>query len=83
MPSAARDVFIDNTADSAVIRAQLADIEAFALRHGYAIGIGHPRPHTLAALEEWLPTLAAKGFVLWPIAATVALRNGMDFGLTA
>ena len=83
VPSAARDVFIDNTANSGIIRAQLADIEAFALRHGYAIGIGHPRPHTLAALEEWLPTLAPKGFVLWPIAATVALRNGMSLGLTA
>ncbi len=83
VPSAARDVFLDNSPDRGVIRAQLADLETFALRHGYAIGIGHPRPHTLAALEEWLPTLAAKGFVLWPIAATVALRNGMDFGLTA
>lgn len=83
VPAAARDVFIDNTANPAGIRAQLADIEAFALRHGYAIAIGHPRPHTLAALEEWLPTLPAKGFVLWPIAATVALRNGIDLSLAA
>ncbi len=83
VPSAARDVFIDNTANPAIIRGQLADLEDFALRHGYAIGIGHPRPHTLAALAEWLPTLSGKGFVLWPVAATVALRNGMDFGVAA
>lgn len=83
VPAAARDVFIDYTANPAGIRGQLADIEAFALRRGYAIAIGHPRPHTLAALEEWLPTLAAKGFVLWPIAATVALRNGIDLTLAA
>ena len=83
VPSAARDVFIDNTANPAVIRGQLADIEAFALRHGYAIGIGHPRPHTLEALEGWLPTLPGKGFVLWPIAATVALRNSIEFGLAS
>lgn len=83
VPSAARDVFLDNSPDPSVIRGQLADLESFALRHGYAIGIGHPRPHTLAALEEWLPTLPGKGFVLWPIAATVALRNGMEFGSSA
>lgn len=78
VPAAARDVFIDNVADSSIIRAQLAEIEAFALQHGYAIAIGHPRPHTLEALEVWLPTLAAKGFALWPISATVALRNRME-----
>ena len=77
VPAAARDVFIDNSADPATIAGQLAAIEAFALRHGYAIAIGHPRPHTLTALAEWLPTLAGKGFVLWPISATVALRNGL------
>ena len=83
VPSAARDVFIDNTGNPGIIRGQLADIEAHARRFGYAIGIGHPRPHTLAALEEWLPTLPGKGFALWPIAATVALRNGMAFGLAS
>ena len=83
VPSAARDVFIDNSGNPGVIRGQLAAIEAFSRRHGYAIAIGHPRPHTLAALEEWLPTLAGKGFVLWPIAATVALRNGLPIGMAA
>ena len=41
------------------------------------VAIGHPRPHTLDALEAWLPTLAAKGFVLWPLAATVAYENNL------
>jgi len=83
VPSAARDVFIDNSGNPAVIRGQLASIEATARKLGYAIAIGHPRPHTLAALEEWLPTLPAKGFVLWPVAATVALRNGLPIGVAA
>ncbi len=83
VPSAARDVFIDNTSNPALIRSQLASIETTAQRQGYAIAIGHPRPHTLEALEEWLPTLHGKGFVLWPVAATVALRNGMALPLTA
>jgi polysaccharide deacetylase 2 family uncharacterized protein YibQ len=82
VPSAARDVFIDHTAAPAVIQGQLADIEATARRLGYAIAIGHPRPHTLDALEAWLPTLAGKGFVLWPISATVALRNKIDLTAT-
>jgi polysaccharide deacetylase 2 family uncharacterized protein YibQ len=83
VPAAARDVFIDHMADSSVIRGQLASIEAQARHYGYAIAIGHPRPHTLEALEAWLPTLEAKGFVLWPIAATVALRNRIDLSQRA
>ena len=82
VPAAARDVFIDHAADMGVIQGQLADIEATARRLGYAIAIGHPRTHTLEALEAWLPTLTAKGFVLWPISATVALRNHIDLTAT-
>jgi polysaccharide deacetylase 2 family uncharacterized protein YibQ len=81
VPAAARDVFIDNTSNASIIRGQLLATEATARRFGYAIAIGHPRPHTLAALEEWLPTLHGKGFVLWPLAATVALRNRMDWSV--
>jgi polysaccharide deacetylase 2 family uncharacterized protein YibQ len=78
VPAAARDVFIDNTADLGAIREQLAETEAFARRRGHAIAIAHPRPHTIAALEAWLPTLQAKGFALWPMSATVAWRNNLD-----
>jgi hypothetical protein len=83
VPSAARDVFIDNVADPEVIQQQLAATEAVARRRGHAIAIAHPRPHTLAALEAWLPTLHAKGFVLWPLAATVAWRNKLDLAQLA
>lgn len=78
VPAAARDVFIDNVADAAVIWQQIAATEAFARRHGHAIAIAHPRPHTLDALEAWLPTVHAKGFALWPLSATVAWRNNLD-----
>jgi hypothetical protein len=78
VPSAARDVFIDNSAKPAMIWGQLTATEAFARRHGHAIAIAHPRPRTLAALEVWLPTLAAKGFALWPLSATVAWRNNLE-----
>jgi polysaccharide deacetylase 2 family uncharacterized protein YibQ len=82
VPAAARDVFIDHAAAPDVIREQLAEIEATSRRLGYAIAIGHPRENTIAALEAWLPTLAAKGFVMWPISATVALRNKIDLTAT-
>jgi polysaccharide deacetylase 2 family uncharacterized protein YibQ len=78
VPAAARDVFIDNVAAPSVIWGQLSATEAFARRHGHAIAIAHPRLRTLAALEVWLPTLAARGFVLWPLSATVAWRNNLD-----
>ena len=77
VPTAARDVFIDNTARPSDIALSLVEIEAHARRSGHCIAIGHPRPHTLEALEVWLPTLPGKGFALWPLSATVAWRNGL------
>ncbi|MCW3474561.1 divergent polysaccharide deacetylase family protein [Limobrevibacterium gyesilva] len=79
VPAASRDVFIDNAADTAQILAQLERTEQIARRQGHVIAIGHPRPHTLDALEAWLPGLAAKGFMLWPLSATVAWRNEIAF----
>jgi polysaccharide deacetylase 2 family uncharacterized protein YibQ len=38
--------------------------------------MGHPRQTTVDALGAWVPTLAARGFVLWPVSATmIAERN--------
>lgn len=75
VPAAARDIFIDHSPKPEIIREQLMQIEAHARRFGHVIAIGHPWPHTLVALEEWLPTLKAKGFALWPLSAMVARRN--------
>lgn len=77
VPAASRDVFIDHSPNPKDIRDQLMQIEAQARRHGHVIAIGHPWPHTVAALEEWLPTLDAKGFSLWPLSAMVARRNDL------
>ncbi len=74
VPSAARDVFLDDNPDPASIRAQLALTEAVARRKGYAVAIGHPRPATLAALKAWLPGLDAKGLVLVPLSAAIAAQ---------
>ncbi len=75
VPAASRDVFIDWVPNPAVIRTQIALVEALAQKHGHVIAIGHPWPHTIEALEAWVPTLERRGFALWPLSATVAFRN--------
>ncbi len=82
VPAAARDIFIDHSNKPKDIAEQLAQIEAQALKRGHVIAIGHPWPHTIAALEEWLPTLKAKGFELWPLSAMVARRNDIKMPAT-
>ena len=66
VPTAARDVFLDNQASVAYTEAQLREAAAIAERNGSAIAIGHPRPTTLAAVRAMIPELQAAGvqFVL-------------------
>lgn len=75
IPFAVRNVFIDHDDDLASIRRQLKVTESLANRTGLAIAIGHPRDKTLEALEEWLPTLAERGFQLVPISSVVQTRS--------
>ena len=82
VPATRRDVFIDNAADAQAIADQLAALEALARERGFAVGIGHPRPATLKALEAWLPGLAERGFALVPLSAIVA-RVSAPHELTA
>lgn len=74
VPSIPRDVFLDNTPDHAAIRAQLAQTETIARRTGHALAIGHPRTATVDVLEKYLPTVEARGFVLWPVSATLSAQ---------
>ena len=77
VPFAARNVFIDNEQSVAAVMAQLQKAEAYARKHGAAIAIGHPHDSTIEALQQWLPGLDAKGFVLVPVTAIVkAQGNG-------
>ncbi|HTA40218.1 MAG TPA: divergent polysaccharide deacetylase family protein [Candidatus Acidoferrales bacterium] len=66
VPTAARDVFLDNKEDVAYSEGQLREAAAIAKRTGSAIAIGHPRPTTLAAVKALIPELQAEGieFVL-------------------
>lgn len=71
VPNIDRDVFLDDDPSLEGVRKQLHHLETVALRTGKGVAIGHPKDNTIAALKEWLPTLAAKGLVLVPITAVV------------
>ena len=64
VPTASRNVFVDNVQNVEVILQKLLELERRARRVGNAIGIGHPYPETLIALRRWLPTLQARGLRL-------------------
>ena len=71
VPQISRDVFLDDVAERGAVERQLAETERVARVHGLAVAIGHPKAATIAALRAWLPTLAAKGFVMEPVSAVV------------
>jgi len=47
-----RDVFLDNSLEKPLIRAQLRQAVAKAKKNGYAIAIGHPHKNTLDVLKN-------------------------------
>ena len=67
LPAAERDVFLDDSADPAAIRAQFARFLARSRERGAAVAIGHPRPATLEVLREELPKAKAEGFTFVPV----------------
>ena len=61
VPTSSREIFIDNVQDVDAIFVQLIKLQRLALRHGTAIGIGHPYKSTLIAIQQWLPQLEKLG----------------------
>ncbi|HEY0381351.1 MAG TPA: divergent polysaccharide deacetylase family protein [Candidatus Elarobacter sp.] len=64
IPTAGRDVFLDNVADVAATRAQIRRAAQLAKANGSAIAIGHPRPTTLVAVRALIPELERDGIQL-------------------
>ncbi|BEQ15019.1 divergent polysaccharide deacetylase family protein [Desulfoferula mesophila] len=52
-----RDVFLDHEASREAIDFQMRRLLQLARERGKAVAIGHPRPLTMQALEEWAPQL--------------------------
>jgi polysaccharide deacetylase 2 family uncharacterized protein YibQ len=75
LPFAERDVFIDHVQTADFIRQQLKRLIKRARQQGYAIGIAHPHPVTLAVFKEMLPEL--KNAVSLTVASeVVAFQQG-------
>lgn len=74
LPTANRDVFIDNEIKMEAIQAQLKKVEAFALKNGTSIAIGHPYNETIDALRTWIPEARKRGFQFIPITAALTQK---------
>ncbi len=61
IPTAQRDVFLDNSKDLKYIQGQLEQVRRVALERGSAIAIGHPNESTAQALAEAIPEMQAAG----------------------
>jgi hypothetical protein len=54
MPTACRNIFLDNQLEEQAILRQLHRLKQIALTYGHAIGIGHPFPETAHAIGLFL-----------------------------
>jgi polysaccharide deacetylase 2 family uncharacterized protein YibQ len=61
LPTASRDVFLDNVDSVPAVEAQLRVAASLALRNGSAIAIGHPRVATYEAVRALAPVLEREG----------------------
>jgi polysaccharide deacetylase 2 family uncharacterized protein YibQ len=65
LPSARRDVFLDNQRDLPYIRNQFEEAKAIARRRGSAVAVGHMQSENLLrVLNEELAELEEEGFQL-------------------
>ncbi len=62
LPALQNALFLDSVKDSASVAAKLQRLARVAEQNGEAVGIGHPRQQTLAALNQLMPELLARGF---------------------
>ncbi|MEX2200394.1 MAG: divergent polysaccharide deacetylase family protein, partial [Dongiaceae bacterium] len=77
LPHLDRDIFLDNDPSASAIAAQLAELERVAHEKGFAIGIGHPYPSTIEALQRWIPELESRGIVIVPVSTILRKKLGM------
>jgi len=57
MPTASRNVFLDNRREVRAILGRLNQLRRHALTRGHAIGIGHPHPETSLAVKAFASSL--------------------------
>lgn len=75
LPCEKNDLFLDAIAEEPFIRSQVNRLAELAVKHGSAIGIGHPEQLTLEVLKSEMPKLEKKGFKFVSIAELVKQEN--------
>ena len=76
LPTARRDVFLDNIRKQSAIRKEFRRLLRLARKRGYAVGIGHPYPETMQVLKQELSRLSASGIRLIPVSRMVQMQKG-------
>jgi polysaccharide deacetylase 2 family uncharacterized protein YibQ len=74
VPAARRNVFLDDVDSEAAVRAEWRRLLAMARKHGFALGIGHPKAVTLSVLEDVLSRLDEEKVELVPVSRIVELQ---------
>jgi len=75
LPSAQRDVFLDDVRDKSSIRKEFKRLLRQAKKNGSAIGIGHPRPETIEVLRREISKLDSKGIRLVSVSEIIDMRK--------
>ncbi len=75
LPSASRDVFLDNDPSLYAIDRQFRRLVSLAKQRGTAIAIGHPHATTLTYLELAIPQLQDAGIHVLPISRLLMLQQ--------
>ncbi len=64
LPATSRDVFLDNKVEESAIVQRLHQLREIAIRHGHAVGIGHPFIETSRAIRSFLKEIKDEEFQL-------------------
>ena len=67
IPTAHRNVFLDNVRQESAIMSQLVNLQKHAMLYGRAIGIGHPFPETARAIGRFAKRLKQSNVSLVPV----------------
>ncbi|MCW8829240.1 MAG: divergent polysaccharide deacetylase family protein [Gammaproteobacteria bacterium] len=75
LPTMRRQVFLDHHREERQILKQFVRLLRLAHSNGYALGIGHPYPETLAVLQKVLPHLEGFGVRLVPASELITHKE--------
>jgi len=78
LPTALRDVFLDDVRDKSSIRKEFKKLLRLARKNGSAIGIGHPRRETIEVLRKEISKLDSKGIRLISASKIIDMRKVDD-----